>query len=56
MIYQSPSLDETDLAVLDLIAAQRERLKVYTQNTPRRWMGSLRRTTMARAILRLQQH
>jgi Fic family protein len=50
MIYAVPTLDEPDLAVLDLIESQRERLKIYTQSAPQRWFGSLRRTTMARAI------
>ena len=50
MIYAVPELDDSDLAVLDLIDSQRERLKVYTQSAPKRWFGSLRRTTMARAI------
>src|ERR1700674_1839597 len=50
MIYAVPDLDENDLAVLDRIDRQREQLKVYTQSAPKRWFGSLRRTTMARAI------
>jgi len=50
MIYRTPDLEEADIAVLDMISAQRERLKVYTQSAPKRWFGSLRRTTMARAI------
>src|SRR5260370_254187 len=33
-----------------MISSQRERLKVYTQSAPKCWIGSLRRTTMARAI------
>ena len=49
-IYQAPELDETDRAVLDLIDGQKERLKTYTQNAPSRWLGSLRRSTFARAI------
>lgn len=50
MIYISPELEESDLAVLQTISDQRERLKVFTQSAPKRWFGSLRRTTMARAI------
>ena len=50
MIYAEPKLDDTDWRVLDLIGKQRQRLAVYTQNSPRRWMGSLRRRTFARAI------
>jgi Fic family protein len=49
-IFETPGLDESDLAVLELIEAQRERLKVYTQSAPKRWFGSLRRSTLARAI------
>ena len=50
MIYQEPALTAEDQAVLGLIRKQRETLKLYTQNNPRRWMGSLRRATFARAI------
>jgi Fic family protein len=50
VIFRAPKLDEADVAVLSLISRQRERLKMYTQSAPSRWFGSLRRTTMARAI------
>lgn len=50
MIYRPPTLDADDHAVLGLIERQRERLRVYTSQSPRRWIGSLRRTTFARAI------
>ena len=50
MIYQSPPLEDADRAVLFLIERQKERLKLFTLNAPRRWFGSLRRSTMARAI------
>jgi Fic family protein len=49
-IFQAPTLDELDLGVLELIEAQKERLRVYSQNGPARWLGSLRRSTLARAI------
>jgi Fic family protein len=49
-IHEAPELDESDLGVLDLINGQKERLKTYTQNAPARWLGSLRRSTFARAI------
>lgn len=49
-IYQQPPLSAEDLGVLSLIQRQREELRYYTQNTPRRWMGSLRRLTLARAV------
>ena len=50
MIFSEPALDEQDVEVLDRIRDQRETLKLYTQTNPRRWMGSLRRSTFARAI------
>jgi len=50
MLYRSPPLEPSDEAVLSMIAEQKERLKIYTSNTPRRWLGSLRRSTIARAI------
>ena len=50
MIYSTPPLDETDQAVLAHIDEQKNRLKTYTQHAPKRWIGSLRRITMARAI------
>jgi Fic family protein len=50
MIYTAPPLQDADHAVLSLIESQRERLKFHTQGNPRRWLGSLRRSTFARAI------
>ncbi len=50
MIYAAPDLEEIDMDVLKLISDQRERLKAYTQSAPKRWFGSLRRNSMARAI------
>ncbi len=50
MIFESPPLDQSDREVLELIERQRERLKVHTQSAPKRWSGSLRRSTFARAI------
>jgi Fic family protein len=49
-LFQAPPLDATDRGVLDLISAQKDRLRVYTQHAPKRWIGSLRRSTFARAI------
>lgn len=34
----------------DIIKNQRNRLRVYTEQAPNRWIGSLRRSTFARAI------
>jgi Fic family protein len=50
VLYQTPPLDALDEIVLSMIADQKERLKLYTSNTPRRWLGTLRRSMMARAI------
>lgn len=50
MIYRPPQLQETDRAILEVIAEQRDRLRIYTQSSPKRWLGSLRRSTFARAI------
>ncbi len=50
MIYQEPALTNDDRAVLTLIQAQRDHLRLYTQNAPRRWQGSLRKLTLARAV------
>jgi Fic family protein len=51
MIYSVPKLGGADLEVVALIADQKERLRLFTQNNPSRWMGSLRRSTFARAIV-----
>lgn len=50
MIFQTPKLNSEDAAVLELISEQRERLQVFINHNPRRWSGSLRRATLARAI------
>lgn len=50
MIFSTPPMESIDEAVLDLIERQKERLRLYTQHNPRRWTGSLRRSTFARAI------
>jgi Fic family protein len=51
MIYRNPELKKIDFAVLGLLKAQRDRLRVTTQSSnPTRWMGSLRRNTFARQI------
>lgn len=50
MLYLPPHLTDADLSVLALIETQRERLRLVTDHTPKRWFGSLRRTTFARAI------
>lgn len=50
MIYQTPKLTHEDEAVLVLIQDLRESLRLFTAHNPRRWTGSLRRATFARAI------
>lgn len=49
MLFQSPTLDLEDGAVLDEITAMRAELTDYLR-VPRRWSGRLRRTALARAI------
>lgn len=51
MIYGAPQLEQADLEVLGLISEQKQRLRLFTQNNPTRWMGSLRRSTFARAMV-----
>ncbi len=50
MIYQEPSLAREDQVVLEMIQSQRQRLRTSTQNAPRKWTGTLRKITFARAI------
>lgn len=50
MIYQEPELTDADLHVLNLIKEQREKLSMFTNHNPRRWFGTLRKATLARAI------
>ncbi|MBI9113508.1 Fic family protein [Sanguibacter suaedae] len=49
MIYRTPLLDADDLAVLGELEAMRVTLSDHLR-TPRRWVGRLRRTAVARAI------
>jgi len=51
MIFAPPDLNHADIEVLALISEQRQRLRLYTQNNPAQWMGSLRRSTFARAMV-----
>lgn len=50
MIFGEPPLDSDDHAVIALIDRQRESLRIFLQNSPRRWFGSLRRLAFARAM------
>lgn len=49
MIYVPPTLEDVDLAVLEAIEQLRRDLRYYLVQ-PRRWLGSLRRVTFARAV------
>ncbi len=50
MIFAEPALSEADHRVLGLLEGQRNRLKIATQNNPRRWFGTVRKSALARAI------
>jgi len=49
MIYVAPTLSERDKGVLAEIEELRTKLRYYLRE-PRRWYGTLRRTTLARAM------
>lgn len=49
MIFATPELHADDRRALTLIEEQRRRLRIHVAE-PRRWVGRLRRTTLARAI------
>src|SRR4030042_3516879 len=49
MIFGIPELPSADLAVLGAIGALRQELRFHLA-PPRRWFGSLRRATLARAV------
>jgi Fic family protein len=50
MIYANPALQGEDHAALELVARQRELLRHFTEYSPQRWNGSLRRAMIAKAI------
>lgn len=50
MIFAEPTLSREDHKVLEILEAQRQRLRIETQHNPRRWHGTLRRSTFARLI------
>jgi len=49
MIYRTPLLSPKDERALDAINGLRDNLRLYVRN-PRRWYGTLRRATVARAV------
>lgn len=48
-VFQTPRLDDLELAVLDLIAELRDEMR-HRVAEPRRWSGGLRRMSEARAV------
>jgi Fic family protein len=49
MVFQTPSLREDEIEVVNLLADQREKLRDRMAE-PRRWSGTLRRMAFARAV------
>ncbi len=49
MLFRAPALDHHELEVIDRIAAAQDELR-WRVAEPRRWAGSLRRLTQARAV------
>jgi Fic family protein len=49
VIYATPPVTDADRAVLERIEELRSKLRFYLRE-PRRWYGTLRRTTLARAV------
>ena len=50
MIFAEPTLSREDHEVLDILESQRRRLRSATRHNPRRWYGTLRKSTLARVI------
>ena len=50
MIFEVPTLDAADNAVLGMIHEQRGQLRYQVNQNPHRWTGFLRRNTFARAV------
>lgn len=48
-VFRAPTLDELDLAAIDLISGLREEMR-HRISEPRRWSGGLRRISEARAV------
>jgi len=49
-VYRTPQLQPVELEVLKLIQDLRDQLVRYVNPEPRRWMGTLRRMSFARAV------
>jgi Fic family protein len=50
MIFEQPTLDAAELAVIERIDDLKAQLRHAVSDTPRRWQGLLRRSALARAI------
>ncbi len=50
LVYRTPELQPVEVAVLDMIGGLRDRLQKYVDPEPRRWVGTLRRMSFARAV------
>jgi len=49
-VYQTPALQPVEIEVLGMIDELRDRLRNYIDPEPRRWYGTLRRMSFARAV------
>lgn len=49
-VFATPTLDETELEVIEMIDGLRDRMRHRIDQSPRRWSGGLRRMLEARAI------
>ena len=49
-VYKTPTLQPAELEVLSLIGDLRDQLARYVNPEPRRWVGTLRRMSFARAV------
>jgi Fic family protein len=50
LIYRTPELEPVEVEVLAMIEDLREQLRRYVDPEPRRWLGTLRRMSFARAV------
>jgi Fic family protein len=50
LIYQTPELQPIEVEVLGMIDELRDQLRNYVDPEPRRWFGTLRRMSFARAV------
>lgn len=50
VVYRTPEPQPAEVEVLDMIGGLRDRLQKYVDPEPRRWVGTLRRMSFARAV------